>query len=157
MSSIHVCIWIPTNSNTLATEDWTGVWMRGDDATYYAYIPLLPSPPLHPLTLFVHRSGLKYYNFVLSGWGTLREGGYGMLSEFNAPRWRTWGEKIGEEYPIVQEWLSERMNEWLTVGMDGVSIHRIVGVRYRSEGPMNRKAHRSVGRWSLLMVAVGWK
>lgn len=49
------------------------------------------------------------------------------------------------------------VSEWLTVGMDGVSIHRIVGVRYRSEGPMNRKAHRSVGRWSLLMVAVGWK
>lgn len=37
-----------------------------------------------------------------------------MLSEFNAPRWRTWGEKIGEEYPIVQEWngwLSERMTD----------------------------------------------
>lgn len=49
------------------------------------------------------------------------------------------------------------VSEWLTVGMDGVPIHRIVGVRYRSEGPMNRKAHRSVGRWSLLMVAVGWK
>lgn len=35
--------------------------------------------------------------------GTLREGGYGMLSESNAVgRWVG-----GKEYPIVQEWMAE--------------------------------------------------